>query len=125
MHGGKREGAGRKGYGKTKVYRLPIELDGEIQELLKKHKENYKAKKEKVTNSRKEYNSKYPTLNKEQLLKLQSIMVEYGYAKSKTQARKLTNTPKNCRKAFLEVIEDMSDEKYKKLSEIAELYIVD
>lgn len=39
MHGGKREGAGRKSYGETKVYRLPVALEPEIKTML----EGYKA----------------------------------------------------------------------------------
>ena len=41
MRGGKREGAGRKGYGPSKAYWLPIALESEIQTLLERYKAEY------------------------------------------------------------------------------------
>jgi len=48
-HGGKRMGSGRKGYGKTKVYRLPVALEPKIMAMLAEYKASFdRDKKENV-----------------------------------------------------------------------------
>lgn len=52
MRGGKREGAGRKGYGPTKTYRLPIALESDIQILLERYKAEYDQDQQKKAENR-------------------------------------------------------------------------
>jgi len=107
MRGGKREGAGRKGYGKTKMYRLPVALDDEIQALLKKHKANFNAKKETfdcVSNSKEPIKPIHPILNKEELKCFRHWLIKRKHVKSMSEARKLTNTPRLCHETFIKYI---------------------
>lgn len=93
MRGGKREGAGRKGrgLGKTKVYRLPIELEPQIIELLNKYKN---GNLESVTKSidTKKSNTIKPT--HEQIKRLQIWLLLHEFSKSHTEGRKLTASNK-------------------------------
>ena len=43
MRGGKRENAGRKGTGKTKTIRIPIEIESSVLKLIAEHKVNLNA----------------------------------------------------------------------------------
>lgn len=90
IRGGKREGAGRKGSGTTKVYRLPVELEPHIMELLNKHKNN-------VLNSVTESKDRVkPSLiqptqpNSEQIKRLQIWLEVHEFVRNKTEARKIT-----------------------------------
>jgi len=118
MRGGKRKGSGRKRKDATKVIRVPEYLVDEIKAFVEKRK------KDKLTT---EKSNKYqiPMPTKEQTVKLQSVMIDFRYAKSKTQARKMTSTPKKCREVFLNIVHELSDEQYSQLGNITELYRVD
>ena len=129
IRGGKREGAGRKGYGKTKVYRLPIALEEEIKILLENYKKTYKEenknKLDYVTKSIETIKPKYPVLNKSQLKRLRKLLINNNFAKSNTEARKKTNTPKLCKKMFLEYIGlTDNDKEFTEIKDIADLYYV-
>ncbi|MDF1583176.1 MAG: hypothetical protein P1P78_07680 [Methyloprofundus sp.] len=121
MRGGKREGSGRKKGEETKVMRIPTNLVDEVNKLIAAHKDKQSQDNKPYEKCNKNL---YPLLSKEQLIILQTVMIDIGYAKSKTQARKLTNTPKNCKPAFLEIVHQLSDRQFERLSDIAELYKV-
>jgi hypothetical protein len=90
MRGGKREGAGRKGNKTTKVYRLPIELEPHIMELLNKHKNNSLNS---VTESKDRVKPSLikPTQpNSEQIKRLQIWLEVHEFVKNQTEARKVT-----------------------------------
>jgi len=131
MRGGKREGAGRKGYGKTKIYRLPIALDDEIQALLERHKASFNAPKKEtfdyVTNSKEPIKPIHPILNKEQLKVFRHWLIKRKYVKSMTEARKRTNTPKLCHETFLEYISNEDEQTVEALNIgcLCEIYAID
>jgi len=87
MRGGKREGAGRKGSGTTKVYRLPIELEPQIMELVKKYKD---GSFETVTKSKDRIKPKLIQPNSEQIRRLQRWLSVHEFVRSETEARKIT-----------------------------------
>ena len=109
MRGGKREGAGRKGYGKTKTYRLPIALEPEIKALLEKYKTEYENKQqaviENVTKSKEPIKPKNKAPTKEQVKFFVQWLTKNKFAKSLTEARKMTKTPILFKKAFLKYSE--------------------
>ena len=134
MRGGKREGAGRKGYGQTKTYRLPIALEPEITKLLKKYKAGLDRKREveatkldSVTKSKEHIKPVFPVLNRHQLKTLRAWLVDNKFV-PKHQVKKLTNTPKSCKEAYLkytEVYFSYHDEIKGKMINLCELYCVD
>lgn len=99
MRGGKREGAGRKGSGTTKVYRLPIELEPQIIELVKQHKS---GSFETVTKSKDRVKPSIVQPTDEQIKRLQIWLETYNFAKSSTEARKMTANRQSIKNTVLE-----------------------
>lgn len=105
MRGGKRENAGRKGYGKTKTYRLPIALEDKINALVEAHKHD-KENPEKpafdsVTKSKARIVPMYPEFTKEQIRRFRIWLDLHKFAKNLTEARKMTETPRLTKETFL------------------------
>jgi hypothetical protein len=121
MRGGKRIGAGRKCTEESKRIRVPLGILNKVERLIEKYKRENEDKK---TALEKRDNNQTPILTKEQLIIFQSVMLDFGYAKSKTQARKLTNTPQKCKAVFLDVVHKLSDNQFERLNDIRELYKV-
>jgi len=121
MRGGKRVGAGRKCTEDSKRIRVPLGVLDKVARIIEEYKRETEAKKAAFE---KRDGNQIPVLTKEEVNILQSVMLDYGYAKSKTQARKLTNTPQNCKAVFLEIVQQLSDKQYERLNDIAELYKV-
>ncbi|MDD1608696.1 MAG: hypothetical protein LUQ18_09425 [Methylococcaceae bacterium] len=99
MRGGKREGAGRKGNGTTKVYRLPVELEPHIMELLNKYKNNALKS---VTKSKDLVKPSLIQPTDEQIKRLQIWLETYNFAKSSTEARKITANRQSIKNTVLE-----------------------
>lgn len=118
MRGGKRENAGRKGYGKTKVYRLPIALEPKIKALLEEYKTEYdkkhrqeKLKNETVTLSKKESPKTRATKNESVTKSITSEkstiprpsnkkkrafkkwLIKHKWAKNQKESEEMTKTP--------------------------------
>ncbi len=118
MRGGKRKNAGRKSYGKTKVYRLPIALEPKIKALLEEYKTEYdkqhrpeKLKNDSVTLSKKESPSavetKKESVTKSIALEKSSIpkpsnkkkrafkkwLIKHQWVKNQKEAEEITKTP--------------------------------
>jgi hypothetical protein len=108
MRGGKREGAGRKGRGITKVYRLPVELEPQIMKLMERHKNNAF---DSVTKSKVRIKPDIPRPTGEQLKRLQIWLTLHKFARSPTEARKMTNTNKKVQEAVLKCTK-ITGEKY-------------
>ena len=129
MRGGKREGAGRKGYGKTKIYRLPIALEPDILRLVEDYKASFYTPKEKtfdsVTKSKQPEKPIFPILNKEQLKHFRSWLIKYHFVKSAREARKKTENPRLCKNTFLEYISIVGDGAAAEIEAIAKLYVID
>jgi hypothetical protein len=127
MRGGKREGAGRKGFGETKIYRLPVELEPEIMALLAKHKAKVKPEQtniDSVTQSKPPIRPKFPILNKTQIKLMKDWLLRNGFAKSTTEARKMTESPKLCYDSFHKYIHIGDEHTNNPISEICELYAI-
>lgn len=131
MRGGKRDGAGRKGIGPCKSYWLPIELEGKIKKLVDEYRAELDKKPEEKATFEKQKESISPIkpenqmLNDEQLKRFQNWLIKYKFAKSKTQARKMTETPQKCHETFLEYIHLPSDSELMGIQDIMELYAID
>lgn len=128
MRGGKREGAGRKGTGATKTIRIPIELEPKILELIARYKANIVSKPEEkplfenVTKSNTPIKPTCPVLNKDQLHRFRQWLVDTNTAKSPTQARKMTETPKLCRETFIGIRERPIGHNTDAINDLCELY---
>jgi len=121
MRGGKREGAGRKGL-KTKVMRIPIELESQVLELIN----HYKNKPfDSVTQSIEPIKPKYPVLNDEELKAFREWLIKLNFVKSKTEARKITDSPKLCRNTFIKYIGYSDEWQNNDILNLIELYSVD
>jgi len=101
MRGGKREGSGRKGNGLTKVYRLPVDIEPQIIELVKK----YKSRRFDSVTKSKSLDKPIPLCNKEQLQRLRYWLKFNGYAASPTEARKMTDTAKKTQDVVLKLFD--------------------
>jgi len=121
MKGGKRIGAGRKPSEESKRIRVPLGILNEVERIIEKYKKEVEAKKAVFE---KRVKNQTPVLTKEEINILQGVMLDNDYAKSKTQARKMTNTPKKCREVFLNIVHELSEEQYSQLGNITELYKV-
>jgi len=139
MRGGKRENAGRKGYGKTKVYRLPIALEPKIKALLEEYKTEYDkkhrpkklknetvtlSKNESVTKSKEPIKPKNKAPTKEQVKFFVQWLTKNKFAKSLTEARKMTKTPILFKKAFLKYSEIAYDMNLAIPNEFEPLYVL-
>ncbi len=126
MRGGKRIGAGRKSYGKTKTYRLPIALEPEIKALLEKYKTEYENKQqpdiENVTKSKEPTKPSNKAPTKEQIKIFVQWLAENKFAKSLTEARKMTKNPILFKKAFSKYSEIAYDMKIEIPPEFEPLY---
>lgn len=128
MRGGKRKGAGRKGAGPSKAYWLPIALEEKIKGLLNEYraelneKQTFEKQKESKDSVKLDIS---PILNKEQLKRFQKWLVSCKFAKSMTEARKLTETPDKCHKTFIKYIHLTEDYDVLKINDIIELYAID
>jgi hypothetical protein len=128
MHGGKRDGAGRKGLYPTKTIRIPIELESKIAVLVDEYKANLTKEKpelDSVTKSKAPVMPRFPVLNKGQLTRLQKFLMNSNFAKSKTEARKLTDNPKLCHQTFLKYIHLANDHETIIIEDILKLYAID
>lgn len=108
MRGGKREGAGRKVGEIKKNYRLPIELEPQIMELVKRHESKALNS---VKKSKDPVKPRISMPNDEQLKRLQIWLYLHEFAKSQTEARKMTETSKKTRDTVLKYAE-IAKEKY-------------
>ena len=131
MRGGKREGAGRKGLGKTKIYRLPIAIEDQVLKLLSDYKAELNTKPdekprfENVTKSKEPIKPAFPRLNKDQLKRFQDWLIDNKFAKSKAETRYMTQTPKACKTTFLKYIHLTNEYLNGYIEDICELYIID
>lgn len=121
MRGGKREGAGRKGL-KTKVMRIPIDLESQVLKLIEEHKERLLIP---VTESKECAKPEFPALSKEQLKSLREWLIKERFAKSATDARNQTKTPIQCRKTYSKYIHLSGDKSLNAIAEIMEMYAYD
>lgn len=131
MRGGKRDGAGRKGIGPCKSYWLPIAIEEKIKKLVDEYKAELGKKPEEKTVFEKQKESiglikpEHPRLNNEQLKRFQSWLINCKFAKSKTEARKMTETAKKCHETFIKFIY-LADEKWDiGIQDIMELYALE
>jgi hypothetical protein len=139
MRGGKREGAGRKGYGPSKAYWLPVALEPEIVAMMEKYKKEYHKPNENIGNQKEPEETQndslrkskvpvkpiFPILNKEQVKRLQDWLLKYKFVKKTTEARKLTATPRLCQETFLKYAPFANENESKEIGDIIELYCVD
>ncbi len=131
MRGGKREGAGRKGHGKTKTIRIPLELEAEIKELIKKHREgNRQNTKEPtqfeiVTKSKSRVLPTIKIINKDQIKRLRQWLIANNFCKSATEARKATESHRKCYEIFMKHIHKTEDDQNMNIHDILELYAFD
>lgn len=119
MRGGKREGAGRKSGGITKIYRLPVELEPQIMELVKKHKSKALNS---VTKSKDPVKPSIVMPNDEQLKRLQTWLTLHRFAKSPTEARKITETSKKTRDTVLKYTEIATEKFNWTIQDLINLY---
>lgn len=119
MRGGKREGAGRKRGGITKIYRLPVEIEPQIIELVKKHKSKDLNS---VTKSKDLVKPSIVMPNDEQLKRLQIWLRLHKFAKSPTEARKMTETNKKTNDAVLKYSEIAKTELNWVIQDLINLY---
>ena len=128
MHGGKREGAGRKGKGPCKSYWLPIELESKIATLVNEYTASLTKEKLPLDYFKKSPPPVIPTfpiLNDMQLKRFQNWLIELNNAKSKTEARKLTCNPRLCHETFIKHIHNENKYSNIDITDICELYAVD
>lgn len=131
MRGGKREGAGRKGLGKTKIYRLPIAIEDQVLKLLNDYKAGLNSKPDEKTNFENVTKSKelikpiFPILKKEQIKRFQDWLIDNNFIKTRAEARKITDTPRLCKKTFLEFIPWGNEVINESINDICELYAID
>lgn len=119
MRGGKREGAGRKPSEKTKSYRLPIALEPQIMELVKRHKEQLLIP---VTESKERVKPRTDTPTKEQIKRLQIWLHLHGYAKSPNEARKMTATNQLVKESVLKYFENAGEKYNWTIGDLNEMY---
>lgn len=131
MRGGKRDGAGRKGIGPCKSYWLPIALEEKVKKLVDEYKAELGKKTEEKPIFEKQKESISPIkpehsrLNAEQLKRFQNWLISCNFAKSKTQARKMTETPRKCHETYMEYIHLPEDNQLIGIQDILELYAID
>ena len=131
MRGGKRENAGRKGTGKTKTIRIPIEIEPSVMKLIAEYKTNLNALPEEksifdsVTKSKQSIKPMFTILTKEQIKRFQDWLIDNNFAKTRTEARKKSSTPKLCKRTFLEHIHWTDNWQNENITDICELYTVD
>lgn len=131
MRGGKREGAGRKGIGPTKTYRLPIAIEEEVLKILEDYKASLNNKAEEttafdsVTKSKDSVIPKFPILNKDQIKRLQDWLTIVNPKISPTKARKMTVNSRLCKESFLMYIPLGEESINEKISDLCELYAID
>lgn len=119
MRGGKREGAGRKSGGITKIYRLPVELEPQIMKLVKKQKSKALNS---VTKSKDPVKPSIVMPNDEQLKRLQIWLFMHEFAKSPTEARKITETAKKTHDAVLKYTEIATEKFNWTIQDLINLY---
>jgi hypothetical protein len=130
MRGGKRKGAGRKGIGETKIYRLPIAIENDVLNLLNTYKAklnldlNEKNNFENVTKSKEPIKPMFPILKIEQINRLQKWLINNNFIKTRTEAKKITNSPKKCKETFIKFIPLGDKIINKEIDDIYELYIL-
>jgi len=125
MRGGKRVGAGRKGYGETKVYRLPVALESEIFKLVEAYKLSHETNQVTPLVSECHETPMFPVLSKKQLTDFRQWLIGQKFAKGLIDARKQTESPLLCKKTFLKFIHTAEESSLYAISEIMEFYVVD
>ncbi|MDP1620069.1 MAG: hypothetical protein Q8M12_03675 [bacterium] len=126
MRGGKREGAGRKGFEQTKTIRIPIELEPKIIELVAKYKASLnreqKTSFESVTKSKEPINTGIPVLNDDQKKRFQIWLIKHRYAKNISEALKMTKTPELCRYTLIKYQQYANESDMVNIQDIMEIY---
>lgn len=132
MRGGKRERAGRKGYGPTKIYRLPVALEQQIAVLLADYKAGLTAAIapdnslfENVTESKDRVTPMFPVLTKDQLRRFRQWLVMAGFIHTMTDARKRTDNPRRCQATFLTYAPYLDQVAVTTIEDILALYVVE
>lgn len=131
MRGGKRDGAGRKGIGPCKSYWLPIALEEKVKKLVDEYRAELNQKTEEKPAFEKQKKSiglikpEHPRLNDEQLKRFQNWLITWKFARSKTETRKMTETPKKCHETFIKFIHLADDNEDIGIQDIMELYALD
>lgn len=131
MRGGKREGAGRKGLGQSKSYWLPIAIEEQVIKLLSDYKESLTQKPEENPKidlhrkSKEPMQPMFPILNKDQIHRFRQWLIDRQFVKGVTEARKITDNPRLCKKTFLKYIHTTDERHNDTISDICELYSVD
>jgi predicted transcriptional regulator len=132
MRGGKRQGAGRKGYGPSKTYRLPIALEPQIIAMMEKYKAEQplassleKPEFETVTESKEPVITKSQYINAYQIERLQKWLLKRGYAKSRNQAKQMTETRTACNETFRKCGISILRFAFKEIEDIVDLYLAE
>lgn len=119
MRGGKREGAGRKSNGTTKIYRLPIELEAQIKALVENHKT--KTLKD-VTKSISPVKPEILELSKEQKMRIKRFLIGRKVARNGESADKMLESPARSKNVIRELMEKMNYRDSIRIKDIFEMY---